>query len=266
MFGSHLSIAGGMHNALLKGEQLGCDTVQVFTKNQKQWKCSPLGEVEVCDWKGHCKRLKFKQTVSHDDQLPNYDIRSDKNAADRVTGFRSSQSRSAAQVADIRDSFARGEEKLKASVPSLKVEYNDDIRTPEVISPLVGSGRKMLTEAASGKRSDILVNFLRRNAELVGASDEQIASLKVFSDYTNPDGNLSFVELDQEIVVLMDRPAEGVLDRDDAVGHLSRGDLLEHVAEGAGRGRLRLVAEDLAGGLFAEGAVLALDRAETQDG
>src|SRR5918993_1966675 len=71
MFGSHLSIAGGMHNALLKGEQLGCETVQVFTKNQKQWKCSPLGDTEICDWKAHCKRLKFKQTVSHDSYLIN---------------------------------------------------------------------------------------------------------------------------------------------------------------------------------------------------
>ena len=34
MFGSHLSIAGGMHNALLKAEQLGCDSLQVFTNTQ----------------------------------------------------------------------------------------------------------------------------------------------------------------------------------------------------------------------------------------
>ncbi len=34
MFGSHLSIAGGLHNALLKAEALGCETAQVFTKFQ----------------------------------------------------------------------------------------------------------------------------------------------------------------------------------------------------------------------------------------
>jgi deoxyribonuclease IV len=34
MFGSHLSIAGGLHNALLDAEKLGCDTVQIFTNNQ----------------------------------------------------------------------------------------------------------------------------------------------------------------------------------------------------------------------------------------
>jgi deoxyribonuclease-4 len=71
MLGSHLSIAGGMCNALLKAEQLGCGTVQVFTKNQKMWKCSPLGDTDVCDWKAHCKRLKFSRTVSHDSYLIN---------------------------------------------------------------------------------------------------------------------------------------------------------------------------------------------------
>jgi deoxyribonuclease IV len=33
MFGSHLSIAGGMHNALLEAEKLGMETIQVFTIN-----------------------------------------------------------------------------------------------------------------------------------------------------------------------------------------------------------------------------------------
>jgi endonuclease IV len=32
MFGSHLSIAGGMHNAFLAAEGYGMETVQVFTK------------------------------------------------------------------------------------------------------------------------------------------------------------------------------------------------------------------------------------------
>ena len=71
MFGSHLSIAGGMHNALLKAEELECETVQVFTKNQQQWKCSPLSAECVVQWKQHAKRLKFKRTVSHDSYLIN---------------------------------------------------------------------------------------------------------------------------------------------------------------------------------------------------
>jgi len=71
MFGSHLSIAGGMCNALTKAEELGCESVQVFTKNQKQWSCSPLAADAVREWQAHCKRLKFKRTVSHDSYLIN---------------------------------------------------------------------------------------------------------------------------------------------------------------------------------------------------
>jgi deoxyribonuclease-4 len=71
VFGAHLSIAGGMCNALLAAEKLGLETVQVFTKNQKQWRCKPLAECDVGDWKSHCKRLKFARTVSHDSYLIN---------------------------------------------------------------------------------------------------------------------------------------------------------------------------------------------------
>lgn len=71
MFGSHLSIAGGMHNALTSAEALGLDTVQVFTKNQKQWAAAPLADDAVCQWKDGCGRLKFSHTVSHDSYLIN---------------------------------------------------------------------------------------------------------------------------------------------------------------------------------------------------
>jgi deoxyribonuclease IV len=71
MFGSHLSISGGIHNALLEAEALGCDTVQVFTKNQQQWKCKPLAADTVEQWKTHLARLKFRKTVSHDSYLIN---------------------------------------------------------------------------------------------------------------------------------------------------------------------------------------------------
>ena len=71
MFGSHLSISGGMHNALLQAETFGFSTAQVFTKNQQQWKCRPLDSAAIASWRDHLTRLKFKQTVSHDSYLIN---------------------------------------------------------------------------------------------------------------------------------------------------------------------------------------------------
>lgn len=71
MFGSHLSIAGGLHNALLEAEKLGFAAVQCFTKNQQQWRVPPLEDAAVAEWKKHCLRLKFRHTVSHNSYLIN---------------------------------------------------------------------------------------------------------------------------------------------------------------------------------------------------
>lgn len=71
MFGAHLSISGGMHNALIEAERLDCGTVQVFTKNQQQWKCKPLDDVTCQCWAKERNRLKFKRTVSHASYLIN---------------------------------------------------------------------------------------------------------------------------------------------------------------------------------------------------
>ncbi|MBC7899773.1 MAG: hypothetical protein H7070_06930, partial [Saprospiraceae bacterium] len=139
------------------------------------------------------------QTVSHDEALPNYDIRMDKTAFEKIAAFRGSLNKDAAAIADLRDGFTKGEEQLRSRVPSLKIEYNTDIRIPEVIAPDVKQGRSFLTGASGEKRSKVLINFLRQNRDLIGATDEQISGLKAVSDYTNPAGNLSFVELNQEI-------------------------------------------------------------------
>ncbi len=71
MFGSHLSIAGGMHKALLAAETLGLGTVQVFTGNQKTWAAKPLDAAAVAAWAAERDRLDFRQTVSHDSYLIN---------------------------------------------------------------------------------------------------------------------------------------------------------------------------------------------------
>ncbi|MCC6423424.1 MAG: deoxyribonuclease IV [Phycisphaerales bacterium] len=71
MFGSHLSISGGMQNAVIQAKEYGFDTVQVFTKNQQQWRFAPLTEEAIKLWKAECARVKFTQTVSHDSYLIN---------------------------------------------------------------------------------------------------------------------------------------------------------------------------------------------------
>lgn len=142
---------------------------------------------------------KAAKRQSHKNDLPNYDIRSDKAAANKIAAFRLISRKTSNDVGNIRDTFVQGVDALKRSVPTLKVEYNTDIRIPEVIAPDVKQGKAFLTSRSPLKRHAILTNFLEQNADLIGAKSDQIDQLKVAADYTNPDGNLSFVELDQEI-------------------------------------------------------------------
>jgi deoxyribonuclease-4 len=70
-FGSHLSIAGGMYRAIEEAERLGFDTVQVFVKNQRQWRASPLGEEDIRVWREHAARPGFGPCVAHATYLIN---------------------------------------------------------------------------------------------------------------------------------------------------------------------------------------------------
>ncbi|MCC6327757.1 MAG: M36 family metallopeptidase [Acidobacteria bacterium] len=141
----------------------------------------------------------FTKPSSRDDDLPNYDIRADKSAFEKLAAYRGSLNRSASQVADERDELVRGEDKLKAKVPTLKIEYSPEIRTPEVITPDPGLGRAFLSRPTQEKRSVALKGFLTENKGLIGATDGQIDELKLFAEYKNPDGNLSFVEYSQDV-------------------------------------------------------------------
>ncbi len=139
------------------------------------------------------------KTESHEEGLENYDIRADKSAFEKIAQFRQTSGKDAARIADIRETFVRGEETLRTQVPTLKVEYNADIRTPEVIAPDVKQGRNFLTSSSNTNRAEILRSFTKDNEDLIGVSDAQANNLKVLADYTNPDGNLSFAHLEQRI-------------------------------------------------------------------
>ena len=148
---------------------------------------------------GNTGKKLSQKTESHVPGLENYDIRADKSAFEKIAGFRASSAKDASTVADLRQSFVDGENALRTKVPTLKVEYNSDIRTPEVIAPDVKQGRDFLTNSSAQNRAEILRNFVRENNSLIGVSDAQAESLKVTADYTNPDGNLSFAHLEQFI-------------------------------------------------------------------
>lgn len=131
----------------------------------------------------------------------NYDIRLDKSAEAReaVAGFIAESAKSFSAIAADRKNVLQAGENLRLRNENLKIEYNEDLRIPEVISPDFAQTAKFLTAPSAEKRADILENFINQNAGLFGLNRAQINQLEKTADYTNPDGNLSFVHFEQKI-------------------------------------------------------------------
>jgi len=70
--GAHVSTAGGVHNAVAAGLDLGCEAIQVFTRNQRQWRPRPLDEDDVAAFRAAAKKAGYLATaVSHASYLIN---------------------------------------------------------------------------------------------------------------------------------------------------------------------------------------------------
>lgn len=71
LIGAHTSTAGGLHNALLEGKEIGATTVQLFTRNQKRWEGKELEEEEIDLFKKTLQETGLSHIMSHDSYLIN---------------------------------------------------------------------------------------------------------------------------------------------------------------------------------------------------
>jgi deoxyribonuclease-4 len=71
MFGSHLSVAGGLYKAVVEAQGLGLQTVQIFTRNQQQWASPPLLPEVISDFRAAVAKAEFPCVVAHDSYLTN---------------------------------------------------------------------------------------------------------------------------------------------------------------------------------------------------
>jgi deoxyribonuclease-4 len=71
LLGAHVSTSGGVDKAPANGKGLGCDAIQVFTRNQMQWRARPLSELEIAGFREGLKECGIQTTVSHDSYLIN---------------------------------------------------------------------------------------------------------------------------------------------------------------------------------------------------
>lgn len=71
LLGAHMSIAGGYYKAVDIAADCGCDCVQVFTKNNNQWRGKPLSGDDIARFRGQLVARGITHPIAHDSYLIN---------------------------------------------------------------------------------------------------------------------------------------------------------------------------------------------------
>jgi len=71
ILGSHLSISGGLHKALLTAEKYGFGALAMFLRNQVQWHAKPLDDEAVAKFRETREQTNIRAIVAHASYLVN---------------------------------------------------------------------------------------------------------------------------------------------------------------------------------------------------
>ncbi len=66
-----MSVAGGLENAFAFGAAVGCDCIQIFVKNQRQWRAAPLVDSQVAAYRTAARETGLTPVVAHASYLLN---------------------------------------------------------------------------------------------------------------------------------------------------------------------------------------------------
>src|SRR6266545_2290206 len=69
--GAHMSISGGVEKAVVRGQEVGCEAIQIFTKNSNQWKAKPLTPTEITVFRDACEAAGIGPVIAHSAYLIN---------------------------------------------------------------------------------------------------------------------------------------------------------------------------------------------------
>jgi deoxyribonuclease-4 len=69
--GAHMSVSGGVDKAIDRGQKVGCETIQIFTRTPRQWKMREFSEQEVEDFKRKREEAGINPVFAHDTYLIN---------------------------------------------------------------------------------------------------------------------------------------------------------------------------------------------------
>ncbi len=71
LLGAHMSIAGGLYRAPLRAREIGCQAIQIFSRNRNRWKSKKLSLREIDLFHKACEETDIKAVAVHNSYLIN---------------------------------------------------------------------------------------------------------------------------------------------------------------------------------------------------
>jgi deoxyribonuclease IV len=161
LLGAHLSAAGGLEQAIVRGDSIACDVVQLFTKSNQQWHARPISDDEA-----HV----FKQTLA------------DAATVQLVVAHAAYLINLASTNADVRNRSISGlateiERCQKLAIPFLVLHPGSgNTDTLDHTLQMVSSGLDEALEKAPGTTM-VLLETMAGQGNSIGSSFEQLAQI-----------------------------------------------------------------------------------------
>jgi len=158
LLGAHMSIHGGLHNALTAAAGCGFGAVAMFVRNQVQWRVPPLSDEAVATFRRTRRRLGLSPVVAHGSYLVN------------LAGLRDVRRKSIrATRADLARCGRLGIEQLVLH-PGSRADADEGIR-------LIAAGVNDALDAAACRRPKLLLETTAGSGNCIGRTFEQLAAI-----------------------------------------------------------------------------------------
>ncbi len=167
ILGCHMSVAGGFHKAVIAAARVGCDCVQIFTKNNSQWKAKPITAEEARLFQECMLEHRLRGVLSHASYLinmasPREELR-EKSVAAMVIELQRAEQLGIAHVVVHPGSFTSADEATGIDLICRSID--------QIHQQLPACGSQILLENTAGQGSNLGWQFQQLEQMIEGTQE-----------------------------------------------------------------------------------------------
>lgn len=159
MIGAHVSTAGGLHKAVGRGEELGCDAIQIFNQSPRSWRSNAYSEEDTDAFVDAMAASRIESVIIHAIYLINC-----------ATPEEEKRAKSAAALTDAL--------RLGDAIGAAGVVLHPGARKKAEAEPAIALAGEMIGGAiADSENCPLLIEQMAGGSGILGADLEEVAAI-----------------------------------------------------------------------------------------